>query len=110
VTFLRQAELLIGPLTETEGGGPRNEAYRIVSGGLDTDLRLRFSIDLSATSEPNKIVLAVTNLAPERWARMAVKNTLVQLSVGIRTLASSCWPGAALLPVPRGVRVMNGSR
>ena len=82
MTFLRQAELLIGPLTEAVGGGPRNEAYRIVSGGLDTDLRLRFSIDLSATSEPNKIVLAVTNLAPERWARMAVKNTLVQLSVG----------------------------
>ena len=82
MTFLHQAELLIGPLTETEGGGPHTEAYRIVSGGLDTDLRLRFSIDLSATSEPNKIVLAITNLASERWARMAIKNTLVQLSVG----------------------------
>ena len=76
MTFLRQAELLIGPLTEAEGGGRRNEAYRIVSGGLDTDLRLRFSIDLSATREPNKIVLSVTNLAPERCARIAVKKTI----------------------------------
>ncbi|MCT6562791.1 hypothetical protein N4307_14530, partial [Staphylococcus aureus] len=80
--FLRQAELLIGPLTEIEGGGPSHQAYRLLSSGLDTDIRMRFSVDLSATSEPNKIVLAISNLATERWARMAVKNTLVQLSVG----------------------------
>jgi hypothetical protein len=81
MTFIRQAELLIGPLTEAEGGGPSQEAYRIFSQGSDTDIRVRFSIDLSATSEPNKIVVAVSNLATERWARMAAKNTLVQLSV-----------------------------
>lgn len=80
--FIRHAELLIGPLSEVEGGGPSNQAYRIFSAGLDTDLRIRFSIDLSATSEPNTILLAVSNLASPRWARMAVKNTLVQLSVG----------------------------
>lgn len=88
MSFLRQAELLIGPLTEAEGGGPSNEAYRLLSSGLDTDIRMRFSVDLSATSEPNKIVLAISNLAPERWARMAVKNTLVQLSVGYQ--AAGC--------------------
>ena len=94
MTFIRQVELLIGPLSEVEGGGPSDEAYRLFSTGLDDELRIRFAVDLSVTSEPNRIVIAITNMAPERWARMAMKNTLVQLSVGFQ--------GGALKRLARG--------
>ncbi len=80
--LIHRAEVLVGPLSEQEGGGPRNQALKIIGNGADTSLRVQFNVQKTLAGAPNKINIQITGLKEETRRRIQRGLTNVSLSVG----------------------------
>lgn len=80
--FIRQAELLIGPLSEDAGGGSTSDALRIFSNGSAESLKIKFSIKKTLTGAPNASVIEISNMKRQSLDRIRSSLAKVRLSVG----------------------------
>lgn len=95
VPFIRNAELLIGPLAEDQGGGATSEAFRLFAdGSLAGGLRIRFSVSKTILGAPNISRIEIYNMSRESRARIRTSLTAVRLNVG--------WANAGLRSLVRG--------
>lgn len=95
--LIRQAELLIGPLSEDAGGGPTSQALRIFSDGSRTGLRVSFSVKKTLISAPNASEIKVYNLAPNSRERIRASLARVRLNVGWQNVGISTLTNGGLL-------------
>lgn len=87
--FIRNIELFIGPLTEQEGGGPTNQALRIVSDGSREDLRISFDVKKTLLSAPNASTVSIYNLARGTRERIRASLARVKMNVGYTNVGVS---------------------
>lgn len=80
--FIRRVQVLIGPLTEVEGGGNKSRAISIDSTGRAEDYRIQFAVTKTITGAPNVTKLRVTNLPEKERLGIKASHTNVQLYAG----------------------------
>jgi len=80
--FLRQVELLIGPLSEWRGGGNQDQALRIYSDGTQDHLRVKFSIHKHLISTATPTVISVYNLSAGLRAALRKSEAQIVLNIG----------------------------
>lgn len=80
--YIRKVKLVIGPLSESEGGGPSDQAVIIESTGDRQSLRIRANVKKSLLSAPNASDITITNLSPEIRDRIKTSLTKVSLFAG----------------------------
>ena len=80
--FIRQVELLIGPLEEWRGGGNQDLALRIFSDGSNDGLRIRFAVRKHIISTASPTVISVYNLGPKLRASLQKSNAQIVLRAG----------------------------
>lgn len=95
--FIRQVELLVGPLSEDAGGGSTSDALRIFSDGSRNGLRVKFSIKKTLTGAPNASVIEVMNLKRESMERIRASLAKVRLSVGWKNTGLSLLASGGIL-------------
>lgn len=82
-SFIRDIELLIGPLPEWEGGGDESKGVRIISDGSRSTLRVRFTVLKQYGAAPMPSTFTITNLSPKlRNVLQTTPNVQVSLRVG----------------------------
>lgn len=80
--FIRAVNLLIGPLTEPEGGGNSGDAFQIFSSGDRNSLRVKFSVKKTILGAPNLSTIEIYNLSRDSRERIRKSLTRVRLEVG----------------------------
>ena len=80
--FIRETEVIVGPLREDQGGGPVNQALRILSSGDRSSLRIRFSVKKTHMGIPNNSTIEIFNLSRASAERIRAAQTRVRLSAG----------------------------
>lgn len=80
--YSRVIELFIGPLTEELGGGPANQALRILADGSRDRLRIKFDIKKTLLSSPNASVVEIYNLKRDTVDRIRRSFTKIRMNVG----------------------------
>lgn len=98
--FIRRVELLIGPLSEDQGGGPTSEAFKIESNGDRNSLRVQFDITKTILGSPNVSTIRIWNLSKEARNRIQQTLTRVRLSVGWENTDLSLLASGAVLSSP----------
>lgn len=87
--FLRFCEVLVGPLTDWQGGGKESSALRIVADGSNSRLRVAFTANKTITGEPNKTDLTIWNLSRETRGQIKANSTKVRITAGYSSDPSS---------------------
>ncbi|MBL4769531.1 MAG: hypothetical protein JKY94_17795 [Rhodobacteraceae bacterium] len=82
--LIRNIEVLVGPLSEDKGGGPKSSAVRVFSDGSREALRVRFNAKKTLLGSPNASVVEIYNLPPDTRARLRTTLARVLLSTGHR--------------------------
>lgn len=82
--YIRQAQVLIYPLRESLAMNDRNAAVVINSTGLDTDLRIVFTVqkNIMAMGQPNTLQVSFYNLSPATKQLLSKQATAFLLEVG----------------------------
>lgn len=80
--FIRKVEVVIGPLSEAQGGGSRNDGVVITSTGMDNEYRIQFYVTKTVTGAPNSVKFRVTNLPQSIRSRIKASFTMVKLFAG----------------------------
>lgn len=118
--LLHRVELIIGPLTEQEGGGPRGQGIKIISSGADNSLRVQFSVQKTLSGCPNRLNVQVTGLKESTRRRIQAGLTSVAMSVGyergpeadMRELAKggilSCLPRGTMPDIYTEINALDG--
>jgi len=88
--FIRQVEVLIGPLTEGKGGNPA-QALRLFSDGSRDGLRIAFRVQKSIISVPNYSTILFYNLNEDTRALLNNANLQITISAG--------WANSGKLPL-----------
>lgn len=88
--FLRQVEILIGPLTEGSNGNPA-QAMRLFSDGSRNGLRIAFHVQKSIMSTPNFSTISIWNLNEDTRALLNNRNFQITVNAG--------WSNSAKLPL-----------
>ena len=100
--FIRNTQLLIGPLAEDQGGGPADEALEIISDGSRSRLATSFNVTKTIYGAPNESSIRITNLAPNTRRRIQAGLTNVVLNVGYEnTGLTPLLRGGILRVIPR---------
>jgi hypothetical protein len=80
--FIRTVDLIIGPLTEDQGGGPVKSAYRIISTGDRNSLRVKFNVKKTLLGAPNPSTIEIYNMSRASLERIKKSLSRVRLEVG----------------------------
>jgi len=80
--FIRNIELLIGPLADDVGGGNSSEALRIFSDGGREDLAIEFNIKKYLQSSANTADIVIYNMRAESRERIRATLSRVRMRVG----------------------------
>lgn len=80
--FIRNVELIVGPLKDDLGQGQLQRAIRIFSSGDRNSLRIKFSIKKTMLGPPNLSSIEIYNLSRETREAINKSLTRVQLRVG----------------------------
>lgn len=92
--FNRQVEVMVGPLTEWEGGGSEDAAIRIYGDGTNDHLRIRFSVPKHIVSTTSPTEISLYNLSPGTRSALDKPEAQVVLKAG--------WSNVGLLSMFRG--------
>ena len=85
VPFIRQVEVLLGPVEEWRGGGDASQQVRLFGdGGLDS-LRIKFSVIKHLQSTASPTIIQVYNLSPGLRDSLQAPGIKVELSAGWRS-------------------------
>ena len=79
--FLRQIEVLIGPLTEGSNGNPA-QAMRLFSDGSRSGLRIAFHVQKSIMSTPNFTTVSIWNLNKDTRSLLNNRNFQITINAG----------------------------
>jgi len=80
--YLRQVELLIGPLPEWKGGGNSKQALRIYSDGSQDGLRISFSVHKHAMTTATPTIVSVYNLSAGLRVALQEPGAQIKMRVG----------------------------
>lgn len=92
--FIRNIEVLIGPLPEWQGGGKKEKAIRILADGSNETLRIKFSIRAHIISTASPTIVTIYNLGP------GIRNSLQQ--AGAQIIIRAGWGNTGMLNVFQG--------
>jgi hypothetical protein len=118
--LIHRAEVTIGPLTEQEGGGPKNQGIKIIGTGSDKSLRVQFNVQKTLAGAPNKVQVNITGLKEATRRRVQSGLTSVSVSAGyergpeasMRELAKggvlSCLPRGTLPDIITEINALDG--
>lgn len=95
--FIRQIELLVGPLTEQEGGGPVNQGILLRSDGGRNDIAIDFRVRKTLNSAANETSVNIYNLREDIRNRIRVNSSRLKLSVGYANVGLSTLSTGAIL-------------
>lgn len=101
--FLRYCEVTIGPLADWLGGGPSDQAVKIVSDGSSRGLRVAFNARRTLTGSPNQIDLSIWGLSKATMRSIRGNLSKIQIVAGYSSDNSSAElvaSGAILSAVP----------
>lgn len=102
--FLRYCEVIIGPLADWQGGGPANQAVRIVADGTMRNLRVAFSAQKGITGSPNTLDMEITGLSLATMQSVRGNLSRIQAIAGFESSADSAAivsTGAILAAIPQ---------
>ena len=92
--YIRNMELLIGPLPEWKGGGDQDQALRIFSDGSQDTLRVRFDVRKEMPSTATPSIISIYNLGPKYRAMLNQIDAQIVLNVG--------WENTGMVQIFRG--------
>ncbi len=82
--FIREVQMFVGPLSEVQGGGDKQQAIILKSSGLDSDLNIVFKVDKNTMGSPNFSTIEIHNLSTETRQALSKVKTNVELQAGYR--------------------------
>ena len=101
--FLRYCEVTIGPLADWQGGGPSDQAVRIVADGTMRNLRVAFSAQKGITGSPNTLDMEIYGLSLQTMQSVRSNLSRIQVVAGYESSADSAGlvaSGAILAAIP----------
>lgn len=98
----RQVEVLVGPLSEWEGGGSEQLAVRMYGDGTPQNLRIKFTVPKHIISTASPTVISVYNLGP--GIRSALQKSEIQV------VLNAGWANVGLLNIFKGSLMASVSR